>query len=201
MRERSIVNWRIVTLGAVATLVALAVEPGRAQGVRGQARAVQSTVSTSAGSSSVGLADTGTLTDASDARDASQGQGSIAGVFRGEALHAATIGSGDRVGSEASAAGVTVSVAGIDIGADFLMSRALATAGGVAGASNVEGLSIAGMPIAVTGEPNQTVAIPNGSVILNEQRISADGITVNALRVIVTGVADVVVASATAGVH
>jgi hypothetical protein len=57
------------------------------------------------------------------------------------------------------------------------------------------------MPIAVTGEPNQTVAIPNGSVILNEQRISADGITVNALRVIVTGVADVVVASATAGVH
>jgi hypothetical protein len=122
-------------------------------------------------------------------------------VFRGEALHAATIGSGDRVGSEASAAGVKVSVAGMDIGADFLMSRALATAGGVAGASNVEGLSIAGMPIAVTGEPNQTVAIPNGSVILNEQRISAGGITVNALRVIVTGVADVVVASATAGVH
>lgn len=201
MRERSIVNWRIVTLGAAATLVALAVEPGRAQGVRGQARAVQSTVSTLLGSSSQGLADTGTLTDATDVRGASQGQGSIAGVFQGEALHAATIGLGDRVGSEASAAGVTVSVAGMNIGADFLMSRALATAGGVAGASNIEGLSIAGMPVAVTGEPNQTVAIPNGSVILNEQRISASGITVNALRVVVHGVADVVVASATAGVH
>jgi hypothetical protein len=38
-------------------------------------------------------------------------------------------------------------------------------------------------------------------VILNEQRISAAGITVNALHVIVDGIADVVVASATAGVH
>ena len=53
----------------------------------------------------------------------------------------------------------------------------------------------------MSGEPNQTVAIPNGRVILNEQRISAGGITVNALRVIVDGVADVVVASATAGMQ
>jgi hypothetical protein len=201
MTERSIVNWRIATLGVAATLVALAVEPGQAQNVRGQARVAQSTVSTLLGTSSMSLADTGTLSDAADARNASRGQGSIAGVFEGEALHAATIGSQDRVASEASAAGVTVSIAGVAIGADFVMSRALATTGGVAGATNIEGLSIAGMPIEVTGQPNQTVAIPNGRVILNEQRISAAGITVNALHVIVDGIADVVVASATAGVH
>jgi hypothetical protein len=141
------------------------------------------------------------LSDASDARAASRGQGSVAGVFRGETLHAATIGSGDRVGSEASVAGVTVSVGGIAIGADFVMSRALATAGGTAATASIEGLSIAGMPIAVTGQPNQTVAIPFGRVILNEQRLSGGSITVNALHVIIDGVADVVVASATAGVQ
>ena len=201
MAERSLVNWRFVTLGVAATLVAMAVEPGRAQDVRGQARVVQSTVTTLLGSSSVTLADTGTLSEAGDARDASREQGSIAGVFAGATLHAAAVSSPGRVASEASVAGVSVSVAGMAIGADFVMSRALATDTGAAGVSDIEGLSIAGMPIEVSGQPNQTIAIPNGRVILNEQRISAGGITVNALRVIVNGVADVVVASATAGVQ
>ena len=89
----------------------------------------------------------------------------------------------------------------VAIGADFVMSRAIATAAGVAGVSNIEGLSIAGIPIAVSGQPNQTIAIPNGRVILNEQRLSASGLTVNALHVIVDGVADVVVATATAGIQ
>jgi hypothetical protein len=201
MTERSIVKWRIVTLGVAAALVTLAVESGRAQDVRGQARVVQSTVSTLFGTNSVTLADTGTLSDASDARDASRGFGSIAGVFAGETLHATAISTPGQVGSEASVAGVTVSVAGVAIGADFVMSRAIATAAGVAGVSNIEGLSIAGIPIAVSGQPNQTIAIPNGRVILNEQRLSASGLTVNALHVIVDGVADVVVAAATAGIQ
>jgi hypothetical protein len=201
MIVRSIVSWKIVTLGVTAMFVAMAAERGKAQDVRGQARVVNTTVSTLLGSSSVSLADTGTLSDASDARSASRGHGSIAGVFTGKTLHAATIGSAGQVASEASAAGVTVSAGAIAIGADFVMSRAVATAAGAAGTAAIEGLSIAGMPIAVSGEPNQTVAIPNGRVILNEQRISAGGITVNALHVIVDGVADVVVASATAGMQ
>ena len=201
MKERSIVNWRILTLGAAATFVALAGEPGRAQNVRGQARVVQSTVATVLDGSTATLADTGTLSDAGDAREASRGQDSIAGVFTGEALHATTVGSPAQVGSEASVAGVTVSVGGVAIGAEFVMSRATATTTGAAGVSAIEGLSVAGMPIAVSGEPNQTVLIPNGRVILNEQRISGSGITVNALHVIVDGVADVVVASATAGLQ
>lgn len=201
MTTRSIVDWRIATLGVAAALVAAAVEPGRASDVRGQARVVQSTVATMLGSSSATLADTGTLSEEGDARNASRETGNIAGVFTGGTLHAATVSSPGQVGSEASVAGVTVSVAGIAIGAEFVMSRALATAAGAGGTSNIEGLSIAGMPIAVSGEPNQTVAIPNGRVIVNEQRVSGGGITVNALHVIVDGVADVVVASATAGVQ
>lgn len=201
MGQRSFVNWRIVTAGIVLSLVASAPQPGVAQGMRGQARAVQTTVSTLFGSQSVSLADTGTLNDATDAREASQNVGSVSGVFNGEALHATAVGLSDRVASEASVAGVALSVGGIAIGADFVMSRALAGSGAPSASSTIEDLSIAGVPIPVTGEPNQTVTFPGGRVILNEQRTSAGSVTVNALHVIVDGVVDVVVASATAGTY
>ena len=38
-------------------------------------------------------------------------------------------------------------------------------------------------------------------MVLNEQTVSSAGTTVNALHAVVTGVADVVVASATAGIQ
>ena len=47
---------------------------------------------------------------------------------------------------------------------------------------------------------NQTVSIPGGQVVINEQQILSDGtLVVNALHATVSGVADVVVASAAAG--
>jgi hypothetical protein len=53
----------------------------------------------------------------------------------------------------------------------------------------------------VTSGPNQTIAIPGGQVVINEQTIDSTGtITVNALHVTVTGVADVVTATAIAGI-
>jgi hypothetical protein len=200
MKDRSIVHSGIVMLGVIATLVTVTGDRGRAVSVRGQARVVQSTMSTSEGSTSVNLADTGTLSDSSDAREASQGTGSVAGLFSGKTLHATTIGWPDQVASEASAAGISLSVAGIAIGADFVMSRAFAVAAGAVGATNIEGLSIAGVPVTVTGEPNQTIELPFGRVILNEQRTSGGGITVNALHLIASD-ADIVVASATAGIQ
>ena len=200
MRDRSYVHSGIATLGVVATLVALTGDRGRALSVQGQARAVQSTVSTLLGSSSVSLADTGTLSDSSDAREASQGTGSVPGLFSGKTLHATTIGWPDQVTSEASLADISLSVAGVAIGADFVMSRAFAVGAGAAGATNIEGLSIAGVPVTVTGEPNQTIDLPLGRIILNEQRTSGGGITVNGLHIIISGV-DVVVASATAGIQ
>ena len=52
----------------------------------------------------------------------------------------------------------------------------------------------------MTGDPNQRIDVPGGVVIINEQRVSPDGTTVvNALHAVISGVADVVVASATAG--
>jgi len=56
------------------------------------------------------------------------------------------------------------------------------------------------LPIPVTGDPNQRIDVPGGVVVINEQRVSPDGTTVvNALHAVISGVADVVVASATAG--
>ena len=147
------------------------------------------------------LSGTGTLAaGTSDALQASQLTGSISSLLTGEVLHAVTIGYPDQIDSEASLASLSLSVAGISIGADAVMARAMALADGVVGTSSIDGLSIDGVAVPVTGDPNQTIGIPGGVLVINEQQVSGDGTTVvNALHAIVDGVADVVVASATAG--
>jgi hypothetical protein len=112
-----------------------------------------------------------------------------------------TIGYPDQIDSEASLAALAMNVAGINIGADLVMARALASvAGGVVGTSNIDNLSINGVPFAVTGDPNQMISVAGGVVVLNEQRTLSDGtIVVNALHATVSGVADVIVGSAMAG--
>jgi len=147
------------------------------------------------------LGGTGTLVaGTSDALQASSATGGVPNLLTGEAFHAVTIGYPDQIDSEASLAALALNVAGTSIGADFVMSRATAVSSGGSGVSNIDGLSINGTPIALTGTPNQTIAIPGGSVVLNEQQTLPDGtIVVNALHAIVSGVADVRVASATAG--
>jgi len=147
------------------------------------------------------LGGTGTLVaGTSDVLQASGVTGGVPSLLTGEALHAVTIGYPDQIDSEASLAALALNVAGTSIGADFVMSRATAGAGGALGASNIDGLSINGAPIPVTGDPNQTIGIPGGQVVLNEQQTLSDGtLVVNALHAIVAGVADVTVASATAG--
>jgi len=75
-------------------------------------------------------------------------------------------------------------------------SQALGGAG--SGSSTISNLAIGGVLINVTGAPNQIVAIPGGVVTINQQTISATGAAVvNAVHVTV---ADVVIASATAGI-
>ncbi len=106
----------------------------------------------------------------------------------------------DETDSEASLAALSLNVAGTAIGADSVMAQALAGAGGVVGTSDISNLTIDGVPIAVTGDPNQTIGMPGGMLVINERQVSLDGTTVvNALHAIVSGVADVMIGSATAG--
>jgi hypothetical protein len=95
-----------------------------------------------------------------------------------------------------------LTVAGISITADSVVAEASQVLGAAGnGSSYINNLAINGLPVTVTGAPNQTVQIPGGQLVINEQTISATGsAVVNAIHVVVNGVADVVIASASAGI-
>src|SRR2546428_7548568 len=196
-------DWKLFMLAGV--LVSLLAWPGtsEAQTVTGQASAVQATVLgvLGLGSTTTALSDTGTLGGTRDAREASLVTGSVPSLLTGEALHATTIGWPDQVASEASLRSLASTVAGTGISADSVMARALAVLGSAGtGRTDITGLSINGIPILPTGSPNQTIAIPGGRVVIDEQISSVGASVVNALHVVVDGVADVVIASAKAGI-
>jgi hypothetical protein len=111
------------------------------------------------------------------------------------------IGYADQIDSGASLAGITITVGGLTIAADSAVAEAttlLGTPG--TGTSYLSNLTVNGVSIPVDGSMNQTVAIPGGQLVINEQQVLSDGtVVVNALHASVYGVADVVVASAMAG--
>jgi len=97
---------------------------------------------------------------------------------------------------------LALSIAGSTIGAALLTCQASAILnGGAAGSSSVSNLLLNGVPVPVSGAPNQTVSIPGGQMVINEQLTSPTGIVVNALHITVGGVADVVIASAVAAIQ
>jgi hypothetical protein len=193
---------RVSAILVCAGLLALPAA-ARAQNVSGEASAIRATVF----GATTALADTGRLADEADAREASAVTAAVASLGGAEALHATTISSvdgwapGDSVASEASLANLALSVAGNSVSAAFVMARALAPLDGAGlGMTDVEGLAINGAPVPVTGEPNQVVWLLGGRLVINEQIASASGTAVNALHLVVNGIADVVVASAAAGI-
>jgi hypothetical protein len=157
-------------------------------------------VSTPFGTSA--LADTGTLGGPSDARDASMVVGRSGSVVSAEVLHATTLGLGDRVSSQVSLANVGVRVGLTSVTADMVMGSVASALGAPATASALVGnLAVNGIPVDVTGSPNQLIAIPGGQIVINEQVTSATGASVNALRVSVAGEADVILGAAAAGIR
>ena len=202
MRHAGSYHSRVLAVAAMVVTLLTWPMAGEAQLITGQARAVKATVFSLLGGTTTVLADTGALGGPSDALHASAITGNVPSLLKGETLHATTIGWPDQVASEASLGALALSVAGTTIGADVVMARALAVLGGTGvGVSDIANLSINGAPIPVSGAPNQTIFIPGGRVVINEQQTSLTSTVVNALHVIVWGVADVVIASATAGIH
>ena len=170
--------------------------------VTGQATAAQAVLLGFLGTATTtSLATTG-ISGTNSESDVSQLTGSIPALLGADTLSAATYSYPDQVDSTASLANVGLNVAGITISADSVVayaSQALGTAG--TGTSYIDNLAINGVTVGVSGDPNQTISIPGGQVVLNEQTIASDGSTVvNAIHVTVNGVADVVIASATAGI-
>src|SRR3989442_8110778 len=156
----------------------------------------------------------GTLSISGGEADSALSVGDIPGSATGgvvtlaaSAMHSAVVGSSPTTRAEGSMGAVGLTVSGNQISSDFLMARSNASCGpSVAGSSELVNLVINGQSITVTGAPNQTVALPNGSAIINEQVQTVGGtsgeLTVNALHVMtqntITGqpIADVALASA-----
>ena len=171
----------------------------------GEATVVQATV---LGLPPIVLSDTGALDSTGGAREASLLDASVPGLLTAEVLHASTVGQGQRSSSEASVANVTLTVGGNTISAGLLRARATAEChngtASVSGSSEIVDLVVNGQAVVVSGQPNQTISLPVGRVIINEQQSSVSGntgdITVNALHVMVDGVADVIISSAHADI-
>jgi hypothetical protein len=197
MRPTRSSRWSLVVFLVIG--VGLSTAPERAQAVTGHARAVQATVGQGPTSVTTALADTGPLGGPQDARDASLLAWTLPALLTGEGLHATTIGRDQQVDSAASLGNLVLSIAGTTITADFVLASATAAAGPAAtGHAVVEGLRVNGLPILATGEPNQRIDVPGGYLLINEQQRAAGSASVNALHLVITGVADVVLASATA---
>jgi hypothetical protein len=155
------------------------------------------------------ISDTGALPGSGGALEASLLDVSVPGLLTAEVAHASTVGQGDRSRSEASVASLNLVVGGNSIAADFLMSRAMAVCGAApTGSSEIANLVVNGQTITVGTEPNQTIDLPNGRIVINEQTASSSqkgnhsnsDITVNALHVTINGLADVIIASAHADI-
>jgi hypothetical protein len=171
----------------------------------GRATVVQATLSGPL-PTTLALGDAGPLPSSGGAVEASLLNASLPGLLTAEVVHATTVGQSNVSRSEASVAELALTVGGNTISAGFLDARATAMctdAGATAsGSSEIATLIVNGEPIVVSGAPNQMVLLPGGvgEVIINEQNGGAGDITVNALHVIVTGVADVIIASAHADI-
>jgi hypothetical protein len=171
--------------------------------VTGQGVAVQATVFGILGTATTtALADTGVIGGTNLEQDVGQDTGSVASLLSADVLSSSTYSYADEVDSVSSLEDLNINVGPVSITADSVMAEASQVLGAAgSGSSFVDNLAINGVPIVVTGDPNQTVAIPGGQIVINEQTISSTGsAVVNALHVTVNGVADLVIASATAGI-
>lgn len=195
--------WPPATLAQLGGLLPPVPTPGtNTSTVTGQATAAQVTVLGLLGTASTtALGSTG-ISATNAESDVAQVTGSVPSLLGAEVLNAATYSYSNEVDSVASLANVGLTVAGISISADFVMSQASQVQGAAgSGASYITNLAINGVPLSITGAPNQSIAIPGGQITINQQTISSTGsVVVNAVHVIVNGVADVVLASSTAGI-
>ena len=148
------------------------------------------------------LGDTGTLAPGSLDSLYSELDSISTSLVSAEVPSARVIGYADQIAANSYLSSLNLTIAGIAIAAASAEAAARGPLDGSPGdaTSYISSLSINGVEVLIDGTVNQTVAIPGGQVVINEQQVLSDGtLVVNALHATVSGVADAVVASATAG--
>jgi hypothetical protein len=207
---------RLSTVTAVLTLVLFTSATPQTFG--GRATAVQVRLPTTG--TTIRLADSGSLPESGggvgrallSANVPSSQTGGLVSLAAGT-LSSTVVGSG-RTDSLASLADINLTIAGNGIRVGFLMARGTAKCGespSVDGSAQLADLVVNGQPIAISGAPNQAIALPNGKLVINEHVTNVGGdraaITVAGLHVTtrdaLTGqdLADVVLGSAKAEIQ
>ena len=194
MPDGALRRWTLVALGVL--FVGLLAWPARIEAQ------IPGGIPGTVGGTTTVLGGTGTL--AAGSRDSlySEADSISTSLVSAEVPSARVIGYVDEIASDSYLASLNLTLAGITITAGSAEAAARAALDGSSrtASSYVSNLSISGLQVAVDGTVNQTVSIPGGQVVINEQQILSDGtLVVNALHATVSGVADVVVASAAAG--
>jgi hypothetical protein len=159
------------------------------------------------------ISDTGQLSPGGGSRSEalldtrSFGLTTVDSVLTAEVLAASTSGASGKAESSASLANVTILPGNqAQVTASLVQAQTEATCSGVEGSSQIANLTFMGQAVTVTGQPNQTITVPNvATLIINEQTTSASGnhqqIHVNALHLIVPGVAEVILSSAESDIN
>ena len=151
------------------------------------------------------IGDTGPLSASGGAKSLDLLTVQVPGIIGAGVAHAETQGGNDLASSEATVANVSLGLLGVGIAAQLIGSHTGAVCEGgseaVSGGSDIAGLVINGQSITVTGAPNQTIQVPGGRVVINEQTRTSDSITISALRVVLNGLADVVVSQTHSDIH
>src|SRR2546425_4208220 len=117
-------------------------------------------------------------------------------------LLATTMGFDGTAESQAAIADLTLLPGSADqITADFLISESTATCTSVSGFSDIANLQLAGKTVTVSSQPNQSVTVPGVlTLVINEQIVTPDSITVNALHLTTIDGIQVIVSSASSDI-
>jgi hypothetical protein len=162
------------------------------------------------------ISDTGELPPSggfkSDSLLSTRGMPPISSVLLADVLVASTSGASGRANSFASLARVTVLPGSFaQVTASFIQAQTEATCDGVSGSSQIAELTFGGTTVAVTGQP-QRVDIPDpaggppvATLLINERTSTSSGtyreVRVNAIHLIVRGVAEVILSSAKSDIN
>jgi hypothetical protein len=213
MRYRVFHRWILVALCVLSVGLLGSPARTRAQTLGGVTGTVTGTVGTVTGTvpgtvtgiiggTTTVLGDTGRLAPGSLDSLYSELDSISTSLVSAEVPSARVIGYADQIASDSYLSSLNLSIAGIAIAAASAEAAARGPLDGSPGdaTSYISGLSINGVAVLIDGTVNQTVAIPGGQLVINEQRVLSDGtLVVNALHATVLGVLDAVVASAAAG--
>jgi hypothetical protein len=154
------------------------------------------------------VSDTGSVGASGGERHSSALTFRVPNLVAGEVAHATAFAKGNVSASEASMAGLHMTVGGNIVASSFMAAhahvRCTATGVIVSADPNIIGLTVNGQPVQISGKPNQTIPLPNGRIIINEQAKASTKtsghISVSALHIVIDGIADVALSEANAGI-